>query len=269
MEVRKEIKTPTTSVDLTSILTLCKNAYAAKHARAMSTAQEYIVKNTLKNIETQLEHPERRQAIIDYIATLLPMAHPRQLEKEVKTLTDVFTRPIRLKGRKPYSGFFTKLMLKPAVLLEEKKQKTPSEVFAAEALSKAKNYLYDDGDCVMVANTLLEMPNKLFQKKRLAPTKILFFIQLEGQIHDFELAIWEHGWTANLNNKILSYAPLHKETVPEFIKVLSELYNGQIQACNLILPSDSEKTQDPNYIDFVGVRDHFRREQSAGLGRRQ
>ncbi|MHB1948125.1 MAG: hypothetical protein ACYCQI_08435 [Gammaproteobacteria bacterium] len=269
MEVRKEIKIPATAVELTSILIFCKNAYAAKHARPMSAEQEYIVKKTLKNIEKQLENPERRQIIIDYIATLLPMAKSKHLEKDVITLTDVFSKPIRLKGHKPYFGFFTKFMLTPAVLLEEKKQKTQIEVFAADALSKAKNYLYDDGDCVMVANKAIETPKKLFKNKRLAPTKILFFIQIEGQIHDFELAIWEHGWTTNLNKKILSYAPLHKETVPEFINVLSELYNGQIRACNLILPSDSEKTQDPNYMDFIGVKDHFRRQKSQESTLRQ
>jgi hypothetical protein len=268
MDVRKEIKTPATSVDLTVILIQCEKAYTAKHAVPMTAAQEYVVKKTLKNIETQLEDPERRQAIIDYIAIMLPLVNQKHLEKDVMTLTDVFSRPIQLKGHKSYLNFFYKLMLKPEVLLEEKKQKTPIEVFAADVLSKAKNYLYNDGDCVMVAGMPLETPNKLFKKKQLAPTKILFFIQIDGQIHDFELAIWEHGWTANLNKKILSYAPLYQETVPEFIKVLTELYSGQIQACNLILPCDTEKTRDPNYINFVGVRDHFRRQIARVLARR-
>lgn len=273
MEARKETKSPEKVIDLDSILTLCKDAFAAKHTRSMSPVQEYVVKKTLKNIEKQLEKPNQRQVIIDYIATLLIMARPKDPETDVITLTDIFLRPIPMieeqksqlqeeKKHKSYFVFFTKLTLTPSVLLEEKKQKMPIEVFAADAGTKAINYLSDDGDCVMVANRHVETPRTLFKKRRLAPTKILFFVQIEGHIQRFDLAIWEHGWTAHMDKKILSYAPLHPENVPEFIKVLSELYCGQIRACNLILPKDSEKTKDPNYIDFIGVKDHFRWQKS-------
>lgn len=221
-----------------SAISAFKKKFEDTHRKEMSLNQNAIFKAVFKNLEKDIVNIDRRSRIINFLIAKLPFIKEDDLEMEVCILTSSIFEHLRASTKNV-----------------DETDSLSLELFSADTLANVKPHLQKNGDWIMVANTNLAATNKLFKTKLLAPTKIMLFLRIDSElIKKIDFAICGDGWIADPFNKILSYGQLSKDSVFYFAHALKKNYGDLFNPDNLIVPNQKDKTVDPNYINFTGVK---------------